>query len=136
VTLTAPLERSLKLKKTRMEDALRAYSAAANYGVASVTTAATFETAELYYQLSRDLLASERPRDLDAEEQEQYGLLLEEQAFPFEEKAIDLFRVNAERVADGVYDEWVRASFARLSVMAPARYARTERSADVAAWID
>ena len=136
VALTAPLDRSLKLKKTRMEQALQAYSAAADYGVASVTTAATFETAELYYQLSRALLASERPLDLDAEEQEQYGLLLEEQAFPFEEKAIDLFRVNAERVADGVYDEWVRASFARLGAMAPARYARTERSEDVAAWMD
>ncbi len=136
VALTAPLKQTLKLKKVRMEEALRAYSAAADYGVAQVTTAATFETAELYYQLSRDLLASERPRDLDAEEQEQYGLLLEEQAFPFEEKAIDLFRVNVERVADGVYDEWVRASFARLGVISPARYARTERSEDVAAWLD
>ena len=136
VALTAPLKQTLKLKKARMEEALRAYSAAADYGVAQVTTAATFETAELYYQLSRDLLASERPTDLDTEEQEQYGLLLEEQAFPFEEKAIDLFRVNIERVADGVYDEWVRASFARLSVISPARYARTERSEDVAAWLD
>lgn len=136
VALTAPLKQSLKLKKSRMEQALQAYSAAADYGVAQVTTAATFETAELYYQLSRDLLASEKPRDLNTEELEQYDLLLEEQAFPFEEKAIDLFRVNAERAADGVYDEWVRASFARLSVMAPARYARTERSEDVAAWLD
>ena len=84
--------------------------------------------------MSRDLLASERPRDLNAEEQAEYGVLLEEQAFPFEEKAIELYRVNAERVSDGVYDEWVRASFARLAVMAPARYARTERSEDVAAW--
>ncbi|MBL8200174.1 MAG: tetratricopeptide repeat protein [Chromatiales bacterium] len=134
--LTAPLDRSLRLKKTRMEEALRAYGAAADYGVAQVTTAATFETAELYYQLSRDLLASERPADLTADEQEEYSLLLEEQAFPFEEKAIDLFRVNAERVADGVYDEWVRASFARLGVMTPARYARSERSEDVAAWLD
>ena len=134
--LTMPLDRSLKLKKTRMEEALHAYSAAADYGVAQVTTAATFETAELYYQLSRDLLASERPADLTKDEQEEYSLLLEEQAFPFEEKAIDLFRVNADRVTDGVYDEWVRASFARLSVMTPARYARTERSEDVAAWLD
>jgi len=135
-SLTAPLEKTLKLKKTRMEEALRAYSAAADYSVAQVTTAATFETAELYYQLSRDLLASERPADLTSDEQEEYSLLLEEQAFPFEEKAIDLFRVNADRVTDGVYDEWVRASFARLSVMSPARYARTERSEDVAAWLD
>jgi TolA-binding protein len=134
--LTAPLKQSLRLKKSFMEQALDAYRAAADYGVASVTTAATFETAELYYQLSRDLLASERPAELTAEEQEEYALLLEEQAFPFEEKAIDLFRANAERVADGVYDEWVRASFARLAVMLPARYARNERSGDVAAWLD
>ncbi|MBN8280671.1 MAG: tetratricopeptide repeat protein [Gammaproteobacteria bacterium] len=136
VSLSAPLKQSLKLKKNFMEQALQAYSAATQYGVAQVTTAATFETAELYYQLSRDLLASERPADLTKDEQEEYGLLLEEQAFPFEEKAIDLFRVNADRVTDGVYDEWVRASFARLSVMTPARYARTERSEDVAAWLD
>jgi hypothetical protein len=101
-----------------------------------VTTAATFETAELYYQLGLDLLKSERPPELDAEEQEEYALLLEEQAFPFEEKAIELYRANSERVADGVYDEWVRLSFARLAVMAPARYARTERSEDVADWLD
>ncbi len=136
VALTAPLEQSLKLKKTRMEQALQAYSAAAEYGVAQVTTAATFETAELYYQLSLDLLDSERPLELDAEEQEEYALLLEEQAFPFEEKAIELYRANSERVADGVYDEWVRASFARLSVMSPARYARTERSENVVDWLD
>lgn len=136
VHLGAPLAASLKLKKSRMEQALSAYGAAAAYGVAQVTTAATFETADLYYQLSLDLLASERPAGLSAEELDEYSLLLEEQAYPFEEKAIDLYRVNAGRVVDGVYDEWVRASFARLHVMAPARYARTERSADVATWLD
>ncbi|MBM4220658.1 MAG: tetratricopeptide repeat protein [Gammaproteobacteria bacterium] len=136
VALTAPLDRSLKLKKKHMEQALQAYGRAADYGVAQVTTAATFETADLYYQLSRDLLASERPKDLAADESEQYDLLLEEQAFPFEEKAIDLYRVNAERVADGIYDEWVRASYARLAVMVPARWSRTERSEDVITTID
>lgn len=136
VALTAPLDKSLKLKKSRMEQALQAYGQAAEYGVAEVSTAATFETADLYYQLSRDLLASERPKDLDADEAEQYDVLLEEQAFPFEEKAIDLYRVNAERVGDGVYDEWVRASYARLAVMVPARWSRTERSEDVITWID
>ena len=136
VVLTAPLDKSLKLKKTRMEQALQAYGQAADYGVAQVTTAATFETADLYYQLSRDLLASERPKGLDADESEQYDVLLEEQAFPFEEKAIDLYRVNAERAGDGVYDEWVRASYARLAVMVPARWSRTERSEDVITRID
>jgi tetratricopeptide (TPR) repeat protein len=136
VALTAPLDKSLKLKKSRMEQALQAYGQAADYGVAQVTTAATFETADLYYQLSRDLLASERPKDLDADEAGQYDVLLEEQAFPFEEKAIDLYRVNAERAGDGIYDEWVRASYARLAVMVPARWSRTERSEDVVTGID
>jgi TolA-binding protein len=136
VRLRAPLAESLKLKTSRMELALAAYGRAAQYGIASVSTAATFETAELYYQLSRDLLASERPRGLNSDELEQYDLLLEEQAFPFEEKAIDLYRVNAGRIGDGIYDEWVRASFARLAVIAPARYAREERSEDVATWMD
>ncbi len=134
--LTAPLKPSLKRKKEWMEAALAAYARAAGYGVGEVTTAATFETGELYAALARDLMASPRPADLDAEALEQYELLLEEQAFPFEEKAIDLYRANVGRAADGVWDEWVRASFARLAVIAPARYAREERSTDVATFID
>lgn len=126
--LTAPLKKSLAGKKEKMEAALAAYGKAGAYGVADVTTAATYETAELYYRLSRDLLASERPKSLGKEELEQYQLLLEEQAFPFEEKAINLHDTNAVRAADGVYDEWVRKSYARLAELVPARFARSERT--------
>jgi TolA-binding protein len=135
-TLTMPLKPSLQRKRQRMEEALAAYARAASYGVGEVTTAATYETGELYYQLSRDLLASPRPADLDADALEQYELLLEEQAFPFEEKAQELYRANIARAAEGVWDEWVQASYARLAAIAPARYAREERSTDVATWID
>lgn len=134
--LTAPLPKSLKAKKQRLELALAAYGKAAAYDVADVTTAATFETAELYARLGGDLLAADQPAGLTAEELEEYQLLLEEQAFPFEEKAIEVHTVNAERAADGVYDEWVRRSFERLAVLSPARYARTERSESHVADID
>ena len=67
--------------------------------------------AELYRQLGADLMASERPKNLNAEELEQYDVLLEEQAFPFEEKAIELHETNAQRTGDGVYDDWVQRSF-------------------------
>ncbi len=134
--LTAPLKDSLKIKKSRMELALQAYSKAADYGVADVTTAATFEIAELYYRLSRDLMHSERPDSLSAEELEQYDILLEEQAFPFEEKAIEIFVANAGRAADGVYDEAVRKSFDRLAELMPARYGKSERSENVVAQLD
>jgi len=134
--LTVPLAKSLTAKKQRLELALAAYGKAADYAVADVTTAATYETAELYYALGRAVLDSEKPASLGAEELEEYQLLLEEQAFPFEEKAIELHGLNAERSADGVYDEWVRRSFARLATLSPARYARSERSETYVAALD
>ena len=74
---------------------------------------------------------SERPAELDAAALEQYEMLLEEQMFPFEEKAIDLYKANADRAPNGVYDEWVQKSFDRLAGLMPARYAKKERSEDV-----
>ena len=129
VRLVVPLDRSLLAKKSALESALAAYGGAAEYGVASVATDATYAMAELYRHFGRALLDSERPRDLSAEELEQYDLLLEEQAFPFEEKAIDLHERNARRAAEGVYDEWVQKSYAALAELKPGRWARAEREA-------
>jgi TolA-binding protein len=131
VKLKQPLAESMKLKRALMEDVLNAYTKLAEYGIAEVTTAATFRLGEAYESFSSDLMDSERPGNLDAAALEQYELLLEEQMFPFEEKAIDLYKANADRAPDGVYDEWVRKSFARLASLMPARYAKVERSEDV-----
>lgn len=131
VKLTQPLANSLKLKKDLMEDVISAYTGAADYGVAEVTTAATFRLGEVYEQFSADLFDSERPANLEADALEQYEILLEEQVFPFEEKAIDLYKANTDRAPNGVYDEWVQRSFERLARMMPARYAKEERSEDV-----
>jgi TolA-binding protein len=131
VRLTQPLANSLKVKKALMEEVIAAYTAAADYSVAEVTTAATYRLGEVYETLGADLLQSERPAELDAEALEQYELLLEEQAFPFEEKAIELYEANAARAPEGIFDEWVRRSFERLAGLMPARYAKEERSEDV-----
>jgi TolA-binding protein len=129
--ITQPLAESMKLKRSLMEDVLKVYGDAAAYGVAEVTTAATYRLGEVYKQMGADLMGSERPGDLDADALEQYELLLEEQAYPFEEKAIELFQANTGRAADGVYDEWVVRSFTELAALMPARYAKGERSEDV-----
>lgn len=129
--ITQPLADSLERKKNLMEEAVRAYGNAADYGVAEVTTAATYRLGEVYQQFGRDLMESERPADLDELALEQYDLLLEEQAFPFEEQAIELYETNAARSVDGVYDEWVQKSFAALAKLMPGRYAKLERSEDV-----
>ncbi len=126
IKLVAPLKKSLAEKRKAMEAALKAYSQAADYQVAEVTTAATYESAELYRQLGKDLMSSERPKNLSKEELEQYDVLLEEQAFPFEEKAIKLHEVNTARAKDGTYDEWVQKSFAALAQLNPGRYGKVE----------
>jgi cellulose synthase operon protein C len=126
IKLVVPLKKSLAEKRKAMEAALKAYEQAADYQVADVTTAATFESAELYRQLGKDLMSSERPKKLSKDELEQYDVLLEEQAFPFEEKAIKLHEVNAARTKDGTYDEWVQKSFAALAQLNPGRYGKVE----------
>ena len=128
VALVEPLKRQLKIKKDRMELALKAFGAAADYGIAEVSTAATYQTAELYRDFGKALMTSQRPRGLKKDELEQYNVLLEEQAFPFEEKAIEVHEVNAKRTASGLYDASVRASFTALGQLRPARYGKVERS--------
>ncbi len=76
--------------------------------------------------MSKDLYASERPAELSKDELEQYDLLLEEQAFPFEEEAIKLHEVNAARTSEGLYDEWVKKSLVALATLLPVRYAKAE----------
>jgi TolA-binding protein len=128
VALVEPLKQSLKNKKAKMEVALKAYAAAAEYGVADVSTAATYHTAELYADFGKALLSSQRPKKLSKDELEQYNVLLEEQAFPFEEKAIELHEVNARRTAEGIYDKYVKDSFTALAKLRPGRYSKLELS--------
>ncbi len=133
VRLTAPLKKSLVVKRNALETAMDGYKRAADYQVAEVTTAATYEMAELYRTLAKDVMGSERPKTLKGPELEEYNALLEEQVFPFEEQAIKAHEINAARAKDGVYDESVRKSFQALAELKPARYGKTEMTQDVVA---
>ena len=115
---------------------MEGYKAAADYQVAEVTTAATFEMAELYRTLAHDIMNSERPSNLKGDALEEYNSLLEEQVFPFEEQAIKAHELNAARAKDGLYDEWVRKSFTALAELKPARYGKTELTEDVVARLE
>jgi tetratricopeptide (TPR) repeat protein len=127
IKLVVPLQDSLRRKKASMESLLEAYGAAADYGVGAVTTAATFRIGELYREMASSLMSSERPPELTELELEEYDFLLEDQAFPFEEKAIEVYEANARRSAQGIYDVWIKKSFAQLAQMMPARYAKFEK---------
>lgn len=127
IALVEPLKKNLALKKAKMEETLKAYAVAADYGVADVTTAATFRIATVYRDFGKSLMSSERPKKLSKVEREQYDVLLEEQAFPFEEKATEYHELNTRRAAGGLYDKWVKSSFDALRELRPVRYGKNER---------
>lgn len=128
--LKAPLKASLGEKRKLMQAALDAYATIGRMGVAEYVTAAQYRTAEVYRILAADLMASERPKGLGELELEQYDLLLEEQALPFEDKAIDLYTINANLVRQDIYDDWVKKSIHALSILQPGRYAKKEQAED------
>jgi TolA-binding protein len=134
--LVLPFERSLKEKKARMNGTLEAFGALVDYEVGDVTAAATFYMAEVYADFSRALMESERPGDLSASERSEYDATLEEEAFPFEEKAIAVHEKNLELLGSGVYNEWIEKSLARLAALSPGRYAKFEASSGPVAAID
>lgn len=130
VKLTLPLKQSLKRKKSALNKTLESYRDVMEYGVAEFATLANHQIGKIYIQLSRDLMDSERPNGLDALALDQYEILLEEQALPFEEKAIEILASNAERSWKGIYDKWVQESFATLAKILPARYGKQEKAVE------
>jgi len=126
--LRQPFETSLEKKQQNMDVTIKAMSDLVDYEIADVTAAATYYMAETYFDFSRSVKESERPTDLKPAEMEEYEMDLDETAFPFEEKAINVHEKNMEMLHGGVYNEWTRKSLARLVVMMPGRYAKQEAS--------
>ncbi|MFZ2161068.1 MAG: tetratricopeptide repeat protein [Sideroxyarcus sp.] len=128
VKLSKPFKENLKKKKQYMQEAIKSYTRLVDFQVGDVTAAATYYIAEIYYDFSRALAQSERPTNLNAEELEQYELALEEQIFPFEEKAIATHKKNLELMQLGVFSTWIDKSLGKLATLLPAAYARREQS--------
>ena len=98
------------------------------YEVADVTAAATYYIAQVYLNFSAALIDSERPEGLTPAELASYELVIEEEAYPFEEQAITVHEENFELLAVGIYNPWVQKSLDRLADLMPGRYAKDETS--------
>jgi hypothetical protein len=109
-----------------MDLAMADFESLVAYEVADVTAAATFYIAEIYLEFSSALMQSERPAGLSDAEKIDYQLVIEEEAYPFEERAISVHEENFELLAGGIYNPWVQKSLDQLAVMMPGRYAKSE----------
>lgn len=130
VKLIKPFKKNLNKKKKYMKKAIATLTRLVDYEVGFVTAAATYEIAEIYFQFSRALMESERPGNLSELQLEQYELALEEQVYPFEEKAINVHEKNTELLELGIYNKWIDKSIEKLAVLLPARYAKPEQTVE------
>lgn len=128
VTLSLPLDKSVTRKNKFMQAALKRYTQSVQIGVLEYTTSSTYRIGELYGQLSKALMNSERPKGMDEVEAEEYQFLLEDQAFPLEEAAIEVHQTNSGRAFDGLYDQWVKRSYRSLADLMPGQYNKQERA--------
>lgn len=126
IRLGQPLKTSLKKKQNAMKVALTRYERTIDYGVDVFATQATHKMGDIYAELAKDLLESTRPNGLSELELEQYEFLLEEQAYPFEESAIEFYLANIERGWGGLRTDWVAKSHKALADLLPGRFAKQE----------
>ncbi|WP_434928846.1 tetratricopeptide repeat protein [Shewanella sp. HL-SH2] len=131
IKLNVPLQKSLKRKQDAMKKAIGYYQQVLDFQLAKYVPHTTFNLAEMYRQLAQDMMQSQRPADLDELALEEYDILLEELAYPFEEKAIEIHVSNTERAWQNIYDQWVGKSFNKLAEIAPALYQKQELTHEV-----
>jgi hypothetical protein len=136
VALVQPFERSLQRKKQRMDAALEDLGRLVDYEVGEVTAAATYYMAGLYSDFSQALMQSERPADLAGAALQEYEQALEEEAYPFEEQAIEVHQKNLELMAAGVWNPWIEKSLDELARLMPGRFAKREASSGFIASVD
>ena len=131
VRLVKPFEANLLKKQALMKELLQQFTQLLDYEVGEVTAASTYYLAEIYAHFSKVLMESERPDNLSPLELEQYELAIEEQAYPFEEKAISLHESTLELMSKGIYNAWIDKSLQKLARIMPARYDRPEAESQV-----
>ncbi len=126
VKLRAPLEKWMPKKSEKLKNALDRYEQAAAYGVFEISSRASYSIGELYAQFANELMDSPRPKGLTPTELAQYELILEEQAIPFEDLAIEIHGNNVQQAWDGRFNRWVQQSFAAMAKLSPIRFDKQE----------
>jgi len=136
VSLVDPIEVNLRKKRELMKESTEKFNQLIEYEIAETAAAATYYLAEIYAHFSKALMMSERPQGLSPLELEEYELAIEDQAYPFEEKAITVHEDNIKLISMGVYNEWVEKSLQKLAEIIPARYDRPEETSGIVSSLD
>lgn len=124
--LTQPIVAGIAKRKEYMEAASGYYQAAADSQMLEYVTESGFKIATLYQKLAADLRKAPAPAGLSADDQKLYASIIEEQAQPFDQLAVELYMANVERAWDGEFNAWIDKSFGQLAILYPERFAKKE----------
>ncbi|WNO10722.1 tetratricopeptide repeat protein [Teredinibacter sp. KSP-S5-2] len=124
--LRLPLNKSIVKKNEMLQNATERYQMAADYGILEFVTSSSFKIAGLYQKFASELRGAPIPSGLSSQDKQAYMGILEEQALPFMQLAVDLHQGNIERAWDGKYNNWIENSFAEMRKLQPARYNKQE----------
>ena len=125
-SLSLPLTKSIPRKNEFLTNASERYQMAAEQGILEFSTMSSFKIADLYRQFADELRRAPRPASLTSEEQSIYNEIIEEQAAPFDQLAVELHQTNIDRAWDGEFNEWIDKSFIAMQTLSPARFGKTE----------
>ena len=121
-----PLLESLKRKQAALEVSVAAYTRVENYAVEKYALLSTQRKAQIYADFAKAIMDSDRPAGLDDLALEEYEILLEDQAYPFEEQAVEIYEVNVKRAWHGSKSPAITESYKALAELLPARYGKSE----------
>ena len=131
IDLVKPFQANLHKKQALMKKAVKAFNRLMDYEIGDITAGAIYYLAEIYAHFSTALMTSERPEGLTPLELEEYELEIEDQAYPFEEKAIEVHERNLDLISRGVYNDWIDRSLQKLAKIVPVRYDKPEESSEI-----
>jgi tetratricopeptide (TPR) repeat protein len=125
-SLKSSLEKNLGWKNQMLQDAVSRYQQSADYGILEFTTQSSYKIAQLYRGFADELLAVKAPAGLSVEDQAMFAAVIEEQASPMLELAVNIHSGNIERAWDGHFNQWIDDSYKALAQLSPVRFNKPE----------
>lgn len=115
VKLIPPFNVSLKKKQNLLQTVVQEYVTAGKFQVAEWTTASLFKTGLTFEDFAEAFLTSTVPPELSTDEKQEYLNGLNQQAIPFKQKALEVYKANvASAEKSNVQNEWVKQSKERM----------------------
>ncbi|MBI5599346.1 MAG: tetratricopeptide repeat protein [Deltaproteobacteria bacterium] len=125
VELTQPFEETMQHKTELLDGLIAEYSGLVDENIPELLPEIFFSMGTAFENFRDAVLRSERPSDMTEDELREYNFLIEETAYPYEDRAVGAYTSGMKTgLSQKLFDEWVDKSLERLAILRPALYKR------------